>query len=667
MNDMRHLIIIVIACIALIFPERLPAAVCVPQSSAAGVNNAGVATGVGNQSGGSNVNIGENTQPPPDVLVSSGQTTTPSASSSSTAGSADNRDGGKTSQGTGSGYDPTKDPGMGGKTPDLTTATQLGETFQGGIATGTRPPTTSGTGQTVQTQPPDYTTPGNKTDGTKTGDDGGFPQPGYPPYGAPSDSRGQKGTDWTGWATQPDKGTKQPTQSQQPATPPATPQSTGTSQTPATSKGIEVTVVGTAPPGKCIIVQGQLVPVQGYKENISGMTVTLAGPVNQSATSSGGGGFSFKEIPAGDYIISVTQWNYGMTKQSFTAPSGKSIKIVLKGSCPYLYVWDGTSYVKENDIYSVARITPAEILQPEGILTADRDGLFLHQVSLDTIPDKLKKERSYSDYYKIGNNAKPVDGNYRLKIVEQASEHSYTDFIELLALDHSPGTAAGITRDGKVFHYNTLTPVESLTDLNGKIYSPEKGIDLYDTAGIEIKLPYKAFSSGILAINWQGFLDGQGEGHTAAQGRPKLSLQRKDPQGIWQTVDWVYPRDEMQQSFFFMEQQGAGWDKEGIVRLVASSCINDKFHRIQSIQWGHAITDDMSVTALTLVSALTSDSADVLKKVRSSDGESVHLGPGEEMSLVFKSSPLGEGLVRTLVFVTEGFYVPVPIVHFAEN
>ena len=356
-----------------------------------------------------------------------------------------------------------------------------------------------------------------------------------------------------------------------------------------------------------------------------------------------------------------------MTKQNFTAPSGKSIKIVLKGSCPYLYVWDGESFVKENDIYSVARITPSEILHSEGMLTAEKDGLSVHQVSLDSIPDKLKQERSYSDYYRIRNLLKPEGEDYRLKIKEQASEHSYTDFIELLAVDHSQDAKAGITRDGKPFLYKTLEAVESVNDLNGSAAYIQNGIDLYNDDAIEVPLPKKAFSSGILAVTWQGFIDGQEEGHTAAQGRPKLSLQRKDLQGKWQTVDWVYPRDEMQQTYFLIDDKGPEWDKEGKVRLISTSCISEKYHRIEGIQWGNTITDKMSMSSLTLISALTSDSADVLKKVQSSDGESLHLGPGEEVSLIFRYRPLAEGHVRTFIFASEGFYVPVPMISLTAN
>ncbi len=568
------------------------------------------------------------------------------------------------------GYNPLDDPNIKsrvpakGDDPDIAQADRLGSDFQQSGKGDKRD------GSARDQQPPQVIEqPGTYTSGQRSGDASGRDanqtsgDTYYPPYGPPSEGRQQKGTDWTKWTDD----RKPPKDA--PKTPPKSDGAT-TASAPAATKGIDVTVVGTAPPGKCIIVQGQLVPVQGYKENISGMTVTLTGPVNQSTTSSAGGGFSFKEIPAGDYVISVTQWDYGMTKQNFTAPSGKSIKIVLKGSCPYLYVWDGESYARENDIYSVARIAPSEIVraETEGVGTADSDGIFLHQASLEGIPEQLKKERSYRDYYRIVRNAIPVDNNYRLKIVEQASEHSYTDFVELLALDHSKAAVAGMTRDGKPFLYTALNPVADMHDLSGNRFSGGGDrIDLYNDEGIEVLLPNEAFSSGIIAVDWQGFLDGIGEGHTASAGRPKLSLQRMDPQGGWQTVDWVYPRDEMQRVYFLLDDKGAEWDRGQKVRLVASSCIQEKFHRIVSVLWGNTITEKISLSSLELVSALKSDESVVLGKVQSPDGESMHLGPGQEVSLVFRSMPLEEGLKRTLIFVSEGFYVPVPMLRFAES
>jgi hypothetical protein len=587
-------------------------------SSASGVNQTGVMTGAGPQTAGSNVNITDNTTTPSgttDVVESPSPggtqdsgTTTASATDSTTPPSTTPSQPDDTPTPTeGGGYNPLDDPNVRsgtGSGPEVQPPVDpnIGDDFQG-----QQPGTQPQDGGTQTAEGPPIQQPGTYTatpESEKPPEDDKEPPPYYPPYGPPPGEK-PTGPDWTEWATQPRPGEKP---SQKPSQkPPEQP----TTTKPADKTGIDVTVVGNAPPGKTIIVQGQLVPVKGYKENIAGMTVTLTGPVNKSTTSSGGGSFSFPEIPSGDYVISVTQWNYGMTKQSFSAPSGKSIKVVLKGSCPYLYVWTGEGFEKENDIYSVARLLPQELISEDNRTIAEKDDFFLHRVSLDTIPEKLAGERSYRDYYRITRPLKTDEaGHYRVKIIEQASEHSFTDHIELLAVDHSTDSYAGITRGGKPFVYRTLKPVESWTDLDGKDYSTGQSAGLYNGEGLELSLPEEAFRGGILAITWQGFRDGQGVGHTAASGRPKLSLQRQNPQGIWQTVDRVYPRDEVSQVFFILKDEGPGWDTDGKIRLIATSCVPMKFHRIDRIAWGNSINEVLSVKSLPLISALKS----VLKK-----------------------------------------------------
>lgn len=436
-----------------------------------------------------------------------------------------------------------------------------------------------------------------------------------------------------------------------PETPPDTPPET---PPPATTKGIDIVEVGTAPPGQCLIVSGQLVPVKGYKEQIAGMTLTLTGAVNQTATSSGSGSFNFQLIPAGDYVIAVTQWNYGMTKQGFTAPSGKSIKITLKGSCPYLYVWNGENYEQENDIYSVARVFPAELMSPESRMYADRDGFFVQQVSVDNLPDELIQKRSYKDYYQISRPLQvDKEGYYRLMVREQAYERSFSDLLELWAVDHHANQQTGTTRTGRLFLYDSLTSLAS---------QPEEKTTLYNGDSFEIKIPDQAFQSGIIAIDWQGFMDGQGFGRSSGKGRPRVSLQRKDPTGVWQTIDWAYPRDEQQRSFFILDDFGSGWDADHTIRLTALSCDQEKFHKINKVSWGHYRPGTPKSTRLALVSALKSGNEDVRKEAVAIDGKSVFLAPEEEVRLKYQSIPRPEGFERTFIFVSKGVYIPMPMI-----
>ncbi|MFH0788506.1 MAG: hypothetical protein V2B13_12955 [Pseudomonadota bacterium] len=442
--------------------------------------------------------------------------------------------------------------------------------------------------------------------------------------------------------------------------PPTTPgQTPPTSTIPSTADktGIEVQVVGNAPAGKCIVVNGQLVPVQGYPIKIANLTVALSGPVNQTATSSAGGTFSFPEIPAGNYIISVKQWNYGMTKQNFVAPSGKSVKIVLKGSCPFLYVWTGQKYEKENDIFSVARLLPQELLSEEARQLANKEGLFLSPISFENIPEKLKKEKSLKDYYRIGRPLTPdSEGNYRLKIVEQAEEYSFTDWVGLSIVDHQKDSKIGISREGQPFIYERL---ESLS-----IQAP---ISFYNEDTTEVRIPTEAFQKGVVAITWQGFLDGTAEGHSSAAGRPQLALQRMNPQGQWQTVDWVYPRDEVQESFFVLKELGSGWDQGGKIRLKASSCHPDKYHRIDTLGVGTLVAELPGAPYLELLSATKSTDETVLKALQKRDGRYIALGPEESISLIFRGAPIKSAMERTFIFVSEGFYIPLPLIRLTSN
>jgi hypothetical protein len=450
------------------------------------------------------------------------------------------------------------------------------------------------------------------------------------------------------------------------STPPAEP--SGTDDPPeepgtetAASTGIDIDEVGTAPQGKSRIVDGQLVPVENWPVNIAGMTLTLTGASNQTTTSDQSGKFSFNEIPAGDYTISVKEWDYGMTSQKFTAPSGKAIKITLKGSCPYLYVWTGQEYERENDIFSVARIFPAELMSKEGRMLARKDGLFLQRLSVENLSDELIQKKAYMDYYQIkGQPAVDSMGNYRLRVREQANERSFSDYYDLKVADHSPEVTIGITRNGTLLAFSSLHET-GWQEMDGPAA-------VYNEDVIEVSLPPEAFEAGIVAIEWQGFQDGSAEGHSNAFGiKPRISLQRKDPDGQWQIMDWAWPRDEKDQSFFILHKKETGWDADGTIRLVATSCHAAKYHRIDRVSWAENLTTVPELRSLELVSAVTSTGGQVRQALLKPDGETVFLGPEDEITLKFSAPEIEQGMKRSFFFVSKGVYIPMPGLRIAER
>lgn len=509
------------------------------------------------------------------------------------------------------GYDPNKDPGIPGRDKPVDPNTIKGpmDGFAAGPGQGTRPEKPGQQDQPPMPIPTEYTKP-----------------PGEPPK--PPDQPGTQ--------------------------PPSTP---GATQQP-TKPGIDVTVVGTAPAGKCAIVTGQLVKVEGWPEKIAGMTVTLTGPANKTATSSAGGAFSFSDIPAGKYVMSVTQWNYGMTKADFVCESGKAVKVVMKGSCPYLYVWTGEAYEKENDIYPVARLLARDLMTEESRLLAEKQESSIFLFTPEHITEKVIRQKNMRDDYRITRALVPdSDGNYRLRIVEQATEHSFTDWVGLSAVEHRKGTRIGMSRGEQPFLYQGLQPLSSF----------QKPAPLYDGEFLEIEVPPEAWRNGFIALTWQGFLEGKADRHTASPGQPKLTLQRQDPQGKWRNVDWIYPRDERQESFFPLPDQGPGWDRENKIRIAASSCDPEKYHRVDEVSWGRLLPDSPRASRLKLLSAAKATGEKVLELLREKDGQSLMLGPEEAVDLVFEGIPLDPDREISLVFLSEGFYVPFTTIRLAAH
>ena len=111
-------------------------------------------------------------------------------------------------------------------------------------------------------------------------------------------------------------------------------------------------------------------------------------------------------------------WTNGVPQNVITPKSNQRIleKQVLKGSCPFLYVYDGGGYQFVTDLLWRS---------PLGMVTS---GGFL--AAAET-----------ADYVKIpGELMKPKAGVYSLQITEELWETAYFDMVKLLAVDHPADT-----------------------------------------------------------------------------------------------------------------------------------------------------------------------------------------------------------------------------------
>ena len=126
--------------------------------------------------------------------------------------------------------------------------------------------------------------------------------------------------------------------------------------------------------------------------------------------------FGLGAFEAADVVRVV--WTNGVP-QNVIAPRAKQRileKQILKGSCPFLYVYDGEQYQFVTDLLWRA---------PLGLVT-----------SMGFVaPDETK------DFVKIsGTQIQPKDGRYSIQITEELWETAYFDEVKLIAVDHPADT-----------------------------------------------------------------------------------------------------------------------------------------------------------------------------------------------------------------------------------
>ena len=111
-------------------------------------------------------------------------------------------------------------------------------------------------------------------------------------------------------------------------------------------------------------------------------------------------------------------WTNGVPQNVITPQSNQRIleKQVLKGSCPFLYVYDGVEYQFVTDLLWRS---PLGMVTPMGFLAAAET----------------------ADYIKIPSQLmKPKGDFYSLQITEELWETAYFDLVRLLVVDHPTGT-----------------------------------------------------------------------------------------------------------------------------------------------------------------------------------------------------------------------------------
>jgi len=179
------------------------------------------------------------------------------------------------------------------------------------------------------------------------------------------------------------------------------------------------------------------------------------------------------------------------------------------GGCPYIFVWDGSQYVLDNNVLPTSEISNGTDVE---------------------------------DHYKLEQTLIPVyQGRlfsaYSLKISEFESEHSYLDQVKLLAVDHASDVKIAVTLDGEILTYNNpAVPISAIDNygnnmlneirlMDGNVSDPATYFDGF--AGDSIVLNFGRVSSEnaklIVRDDWKCM-------------ETCIDVQVKNSNGEWQTV-----------------------------------------------------------------------------------------------------------------------------------
>ncbi len=310
-----------------------------------------------------------------------------------------------------------------------------------------------------------------------------------------------------------------------------------------------------------------------------------------------------------------------------------SIEAKEYNSCPFVYTWDGQSYQKENDIYSVGR----------------------------------GKSKEFTDYLNILNQVTPKDGSYSFQIREINGETSWTDVLKLMVIDHPADVRVGADSSGNIHSYeNPISPDSAVdetgNDISAKIAAQDDvTVDMYNNSTVVLDFSSVDISNGAkLVMDLNGF-EGKVGGNFIPV-TPAIYIQTLES-GEWVTRHTFFPKEEWAVGVFDLKPYLV---ESKQVRLVGASCFDDKYHIVDYVGLDNMPDRISSVKVLDPQTAILNDAIDVLSEIATSDDNYVNMKPNDVMTVTFTYDPTDDD-VRSFAFISEGYYKPLENTYYVDT
>lgn len=295
------------------------------------------------------------------------------------------------------------------------------------------------------------------------------------------------------------------------------------------------------------------------------------------------------------------------------------------GGCPYVYVWNGSAYVMDNNILPASE---------NGNGTYSKDYYLLQQ-----LPVPL---------FKTGGKSV-----YSLQIGEFENNVDYIDQVRLEAVDHSEGTSLAVTQRGQIIVYKDL--VSPLTCIDSSGNDELAKINAMNGNVSDSSTYYQGNKSDWLLLDF---------GRVAG---PYANLVLRDDQKCaecidvqvpnatcgWQTVDVLNPRD-----FWSIEAVNMSAylpaNRDFIVRLLWTQS-----HRLDYVGLDTSAPAPAKLISAPPTLAIHSTMGDVTQKLLYDDEQCVKLVNDQQITAWFTLPIQAQGTTRSFVLFTDGYYYTI--------
>jgi len=312
----------------------------------------------------------------------------------------------------------------------------------------------------------------------------------------------------------------------------------------------------------------------------------------------------------------------------------------ITGGCPFVFVWDGREYVKENSI-------------------------------LPDSEDFLRKEKILIDYYVLQNEPAVKNGKLSFKIKELANDISWFDSFSLLTVEHQANYKIGFSPQGEMLGYKKprlplhcqgkdygdyLSYVTNRDWQNPtKFYEGKEGdnleLDFGKIAGKSVKLiivdPRNSYAAMCPAVS----------GKSSIHFYILINYE-------WQYINTLQTRAEFYPDIVDLTPH--------LPQIKGNLRIKLEFtarHKVAFVGIDTTPPIPMEKRVYPLVQAIHTEFGDVTDILKENNDKFIRLYPGEEIELRFPvPKPAKPGNKLSYVLVSKGYYIPTAkIVSLAKS